>query len=169
MAPVREYNAPRSTCTAPARASQAPAFPSIARVSQDEPPWHWGGLVKSFVIKVYCPVLEFIDAVFAKKGGRGEQSLPSASTPLIRPPLIIPLWLRPLRLRPLRIYPSDWAPTDSPLPTPPPLLLPLWLGPLSFSPSDSAPSTLEGSNVKPTFFQDRKLTFCCFHSEKDRM
>jgi hypothetical protein len=33
---------------APVRGSQAPAFPSIVRVSlhnalvQDEPPWHWG-------------------------------------------------------------------------------------------------------------------------------
>jgi len=25
------------------------------------------------------------------------------------------------------------------------------------------------SNVKSTFFQDRKLSFCCFRSEKDRM
>jgi hypothetical protein len=25
------------------------------------------------------------------------------------------------------------------------------------------------SNVKPTFFQDRKLSFCCFRSKKDQI
>jgi hypothetical protein len=71
MAPVREYNAPRSTCTAPVRASKAPAFPSIARVSLHYSRMSHHGireiLVKSFVLKIYCPVPEFIDAVFAKK------------------------------------------------------------------------------------------------------
>jgi hypothetical protein len=64
MAPVKEYKAPRSTCTAPVRASQAPAFPSLARVSH-----HGIGeiLVTYFVIKVYCPVPKFIGAVFVKK------------------------------------------------------------------------------------------------------
>jgi hypothetical protein len=61
---VKEYKAPRSTCTAPVRASQAPAFPSVGRVSH-----HGIGeiLVKYFVIKVYCPVPKFIGAVFVKK------------------------------------------------------------------------------------------------------
>jgi hypothetical protein len=71
MAPVREYNTPRSTCTAPVRASQAPAFPFIARIilHYSRMSHHGIGdiLVKSFVIKVYCPVPKFIDAVFVKK------------------------------------------------------------------------------------------------------
>jgi hypothetical protein len=71
MAPVREYNAPKSTSTAPVRASQAPAFPSIAKVSLHYSRMSLHGLgeilVKSFVIKVYCPVPKFIDAFFAKK------------------------------------------------------------------------------------------------------
>jgi hypothetical protein len=71
MAPVREYNAPRSTCTAPVRAFQAPVFPSIARVSLHYSRRSHHGIgeifVKYFVIKVYGPVSEFIDAVFTKK------------------------------------------------------------------------------------------------------
>jgi hypothetical protein len=71
MAPVREYDAPSGTCTAPVRASQAPAFPSIARVSLHYSRMSHHGLgeilVKSFAIKVYCPVPKFIDAFFAKK------------------------------------------------------------------------------------------------------
>ena len=60
MAPVREYNAPRNTCTAPVRPSQASSFPSIARVSLHYSRMSHHGigeiLVKSFVIKISCPV-----------------------------------------------------------------------------------------------------------------
>jgi hypothetical protein len=103
---------------APVRASQAPAFPSIARVSH-----HGIGeiLVNYFVIKVYCPVPEFIGAVFVKKPFFSQKSpiffaktgfiYPSDSAPSDSPP----------RLRPIRNYPSNTAPFNSPPQTPPPL------------------------------------------------
>jgi hypothetical protein len=138
MAPVKEYKAPRSTCTAPVRASQARAFPSIARVSH-----HGIGeiLVKYFVIKVYCPVPKFIGAVFVKKALFCKKTLFFAKTGFInsaygkggsegavRSPCL-PLWHGPLWFSPS---------------TPPHPHLPLWHSPLQFSPSDSAPSALEG-------------------------